>query len=419
MWQVLLAAAVAGSTGLVAKHFLAPAADLSKALDSDHAPELEAAEPSTPRATISVPNASECERSCGRSEDIFRFSSSGSSRAHSKGSRKKFGSGSRKSAGKKADGGDSGTAHSKSGRKFRICLKRRKTGKNVAPKCGLGLSKESSSFNYGLGVGIMYMMSTGKAEISRLNTAMDETAKVVKELKTELHRRRSSQNTQYLSSAKGSYGSSRRPAGKHSQLANKLRTENTEPNDTQMFPLPAVDDGEYASSVLTEEPEQEVMEMNQLEAELESELEKLPWSLGDMSCETQPYIAETEVAYAMDHEAGHEVPGSCQFSGVRPSELNQKLSRLLIEQQDSQITELETELNSTQSKLREKEAELQALKDCVRRLTNFSISNGSDDETDAHDGEEWTGNWDYSNGLRSDSAQSSRPVVGMKRPIDA
>lgn len=65
---------------------------------------------------------------------------------------------------------------------------------------------------------------------------------------------------------------------------------------------------------------------------------------------------------------------SNQSKGVLPSELDQKLCHMLIEQQENQIEELESELNSAQSKLREKEAELQALKDCVKRLTNFSLS---------------------------------------------
>lgn len=66
-----------------------------------------------------------------------------------------------------------------------------------------------------------------------------------------------------------------------------------------------------------------------------------------------------------------------QCSGVLPSELDQKLCHLLIEQQEGQIVELESELRQTHSKLHEKEAELQALKDCVRRLTEFSLGNAS------------------------------------------
>lgn len=68
---------------------------------------------------------------------------------------------------------------------------------------------------------------------------------------------------------------------------------------------------------------------------------------------------------------------SYQYNGVLPGELNQKLCHLLVEQQENQIMELETELHQAHSRLHQKEAELQALKDCVKRLTEFSLVNAS------------------------------------------
>lgn len=83
---------------------------------------------------------------------------------------------------------------------------------------------------------------------------------------------------------------------------------------------------------------------------------------------------QTEVS-AMDfHVAEGQNSDSYQFHGVVPAELDQKLCHLLIDQQEHQIMDLESELNLAQSKLNSKEAELQALKDCVRRLTAFSLS---------------------------------------------
>ena len=83
-------------------------------------------------------------------------------------------------------------------------------------------------------------------------------------------------------------------------------------------------------------------------------------------------LVQADVSYI--HVSGNEVLGSGLCNGVSPFELNQKLSHVLIEQQENQIMELESELHSTQSKLNQKEAELLALKDCVRRLTDFSLS---------------------------------------------
>lgn len=74
------------------------------------------------------------------------------------------------------------------------------------------------------------------------------------------------------------------------------------------------------------------------------------------------------------HEPEGQNSNSYQFHGVLPAELDQKLCHVLIEQQENQIVDLESELHLAQSKLHEKEAELQALKDCVKCLTEFSLS---------------------------------------------
>lgn len=146
-------------------------------------------------------------------------------------------------------------------------------------------SSDSSLFNWGLGVGIMYMMSAGKAEISKLNTAMDETAKVVQELKSELKRRKSSRNVQVLCTANEVTENSVKISDKHAvQVLIKSRTANRDLNDPKVLGFPLVDDGECTSSVLTEEQDAEVVEMDQLEAELESELQKLPWYNTEASC---------------------------------------------------------------------------------------------------------------------------------------
>jgi len=64
---------------------------------------------------------------------------------------------------------------------------------------------------------------------------------------------------------------------------------------------------------------------------------------------------------------------SSPFHAVSATELNQKLCQLKIEQQENQIAELESELYLARSKLQEKEAELQALKNCVTLLTELPL----------------------------------------------
>ncbi|KAI3780453.1 hypothetical protein L2E82_10434 [Cichorium intybus] len=131
-----------------------------------------------------------------------------------------------------------------------------------------------------------------------------------------------------------------------------LSKSSMETNDTEAYSFPTTEEGGGdASSMITEEPHEEVTEMDQLDTELESELQKL-------------HVSKPE---DLDLEFN-------QSRGVMPYELDQKLCRLLIEQQESQIVDLESELRHTNCKLLEKESELQVLKDCVKRLTEFYLT---------------------------------------------
>lgn len=124
---------------------------------------------------------------------------------------------------------------------------------------------DGSLFSWGLGFGMMYMMSAGKSEISKLNRTMDETAKVVQELKSELHRRKSSHRRKISDSVD------------QNEVMLKKASSEVRDTDTGVSILPAAcDDGECGSSALTEESGQPIPEMEQLEAELELELQKLP-----------------------------------------------------------------------------------------------------------------------------------------------
>ncbi|KAF5953837.1 hypothetical protein HYC85_006693 [Camellia sinensis] len=310
-------------------------------------------------------------------------------------------------------------------------------------------------------------------KLSRLNTAVDETTKVVQELKTEFSGRKSSRNLQVSSSKTEISTSPYKTRGKHTEpipqssienrdnvqdsgvfvtekgeCASSLLTEEPQQEVLEMDRLEAeleselqkllgcsteasgfegkisdicefntdihvqdsgvfvTEEGECASSVLTEEPQQEVLEMDRLEAELESELQKLPRCSTELLDKTEKYQTFNEDAsFEGFYKPDGQTSDSCQLSEVLPSELGQKLCHLLIEQQESQIVGLESELHWAQSKLHEKEAELQALKDCSR-----------DEESEAQKEEEKIiDHGDYDNKM---GPESKRSVVGMKRSMD-
>ncbi|KAB5552418.1 hypothetical protein DKX38_009729 [Salix brachista] len=340
MWNLLLTAAIAGSTGFIAKHvftnYHSPSEKCEQEKNLQEHPAFD-----------SPPGTKEChgyESNCDQ-EGIFRFSSSasGSRRRNKKKSslKEKPGVLCRRLKFATENLNKSGGLKGISGRKLCACSKKKRT--------------ESSLFGRGIDVGIMYMMSAGKAEI---------------------------------------------------KYAWWIET----PMIWELCGLTVVaDDVECPSSVLTEEPEPAVLEMDQLEAELESELQKLPWSSTETSGHevTRLKFGKAEVSSEgfCELEGANDV--SYQCSGVMPSELDNKLCHLLIEQQENQITGLESELNLAQSQLHEKEAELEALKDCHCF---------SDDEDEVQPELECNTEWDKNIQTGSESRKS---VVGMKRPIDS
>lgn len=437
MWQVVLAAAVAGS-GYVATR-LFPSNGDSAATDTDQTANYEFSEElkeqqqqitsigltgssvsisafHTPLLPTDSNESIDCENygsSLIAEDGTFRFSSTSSpkqTRVRS-GSRKKMQSscpGAKRIESEWAIVGRNEMAieQRKCGRRMTVCLKRRKTGKNSAAIRGSCFFKDNSSFGCGLSVGIMYMMAAGKAELSKLNAAMDETSKVVQELKGQVCKTKSFDTSQNATSLRSETIDSNQVRDKHTQARNnKSSKENRD------------DNGEYPSSVLTEEPETELLEMDQLEAELQFELQKLPFCTTQISGDEE-IISNFEDTKTSEKEMDEpEAQRSTLFNyqGVSPFELDKKLSQLFIKQQENQIEELESELDLAHSKLQEKEAELQAMKDCVRRLTQFSLSNASDEETEAAMEPERSRDWDYDNKRARDSKTS---VVGMKRAVD-
>ncbi|KAH7867204.1 hypothetical protein Vadar_030401 [Vaccinium darrowii] len=416
MWQLLVAAAVAGS-GFFANRFLNPYSSESES-NCSHNEDQQIF--TTPSKTKPQPSTTLVDSD----GSVFRFSSPGSrtGSGSKKLGKKKLGKGgnaegvksvgSEKKSERKCGGLD---CNGRSVRKFAVCVKKRRTSKCATDKCESRSSKDNSVFSWGLGVGLMYMMSTGKAEIGRLNTAMDETAKVVQELKTELHKRKSSRGLQFSSSTTETPAKLDLVSGRNTNPVIQSSSENGDNVQDSGFLL--TKGGGSASSVLTEEPQQEVVELDRLEAELESELQKLPWCSAEASgldARTSD-ICETDASIEGFCKPDGQDSSSYHLSGVLPSELDQKLCHLLIEQQESQIVVLESELHQAQSKLNEKESELQALKDCVRRLTEFSLATVSDEETEVQVEEEKTEDGVYNKEM---APESQRSMVGMKRAMD-
>ncbi|GMP50460.1 hypothetical protein CsSME_00017070 [Camellia sinensis var. sinensis] len=179
-------------------------------------------------------------------------------------------------------------------------------------------------------------------KLSRLNTAVDETTKVVQELKTEFSGRKSSRNLQVSSSKTEISTSPYKTRGKHTEPIPQSSTENRDNvQDSGVF---VTEKGECASSLLTEEPQQEVLEMDRLEAELEFELQKL------LGCSTEASGFEGKISDICEFNTEIHV----QDSGVFVTEEGECTSSVLTEEPQQEVLEmdrLEAELESELQKL--------------------------------------------------------------------
>lgn len=158
------------------------------------------------------------------------------------------------------------------------------------------------------------MMSAGKAEINKLNCAMDETAKTVQELKAEISRRASSHN-----------GTEAQRNNKHMEIIYNApsfpKPGTTSKNSNKSCCRSWTEEGDYASSVLTEDRQLEVLEIDQLEAELKFELQKLPLcAIESSDTEARTDFVEDEVLSNEVHQEECYKSNSFQHHGVSPSE---------------------------------------------------------------------------------------------------
>ncbi|KAH1258599.1 hypothetical protein GmHk_03G008282 [Glycine max] len=206
---------------------------------------------------------------------------------------------------------------------------------------------------------------------------MDKMAKTVEELKSELIIRKSSRAHQVLDYFGNIGMECCKMSGRDDEIMLKQTKSELRDNNVKFWNLPVNDNGECETSALTEDSDPLVLEMDQLEAELEfDQLQKLPGHPVDTNFHEEIRPKLDEVKFPKEgHDRIDDLNfNSSQYHGVSPSELNQKLCQLLIEQQKNQIAELESELNVAQSKLQEKEAELQALKNCITLLSELPLS---------------------------------------------
>ncbi|KAH9330849.1 hypothetical protein KI387_002957, partial [Taxus chinensis] len=242
--------------------------------------------------------------------------------------------------------------------------------------------------SYGLGIGVMFMISTGKQEINKLSLLISQTADLVQELKRQFAKK------DYLQNDEMQKGSCQAEILAFQEQKPRKATNCFGNNGSGSVGTPS-EENISSRSVITDASVRQIKGIAELEEAFQAELESMQVNfLKSNTSKHQGNISgiseSSSVAMVEGGLCANGLPGQCSSSGnkspvvqlnishldndgVSPYELDRHLRDLLEKQQEEKISELELELKSMEDKLCGKERELQQWKDRLRCLAEHSF----------------------------------------------
>lgn len=247
----------------------------------------------------------------------------------------------------------------------------------------LGFRKpcDEQLFNFGLGFGVVFMVTSSKKEIEKLRELQKQTERLVKDLKEEVSRRNFSNDSSQIVQNGEDMLSEHHYAKREIEDA-KDRMASVSQSSSGRLESGISENGcnSSAQSIITTESTPEHSGMAQLEAELEAELERMELNLtAEISCELETFSGsempgnivynDLDVSGTPGKKSSHDQENIDRANdGVSPIELERRLHELLQKRQEDHITELEADLKITEDKLVDKEKELSWWKERVCQL---------------------------------------------------
>lgn len=247
----------------------------------------------------------------------------------------------------------------------------------------LGFRKpcDEQLFNFGLGFGVVFMVTSSKKEIEKLRELQKQTERLVKDLKEEVSRRNVSNDSSQIVQNGEDLLSEHHYAKREIEDA-KDRMASVSQSSSGRLESGISENGcnSSAQSIITTESTPEHSGMAQLEAELEAELERMELNLtAEISCELETFSGsempgnivynDLDVSGTPGKKSSHDQENIDRANdGVSPIELERRLHELLQKRQEDHITELEADLKITEDKLVDKEKELSWWKERVCQL---------------------------------------------------
>ncbi|GLT76107.1 hypothetical protein SLA2020_477880 [Shorea laevis] len=250
----------------------------------------------------------------------------------------------------------------------------------VSSSLGLAIDPSSercrrdTSLNLGIGGSLLYLMAASKLEMNKMIELRIQMETVLQNVKEELQRKDAFCNIPPP------------PPETNEMFKYSAVPESAEGNNQLSSQIPPPSNTVLSDHCLESDmaKSEDCFEgMNQLEAELEMELERLQLCLdaekglgnppqGSMMVnEENTSLRTNSFSFSEVIDPANDIPEDCfeEQCGIPPFELERKLHELLEARQQEQIRELEAALECAKQKLREKEAEISWLKDTAHRLS--------------------------------------------------
>lgn len=237
-------------------------------------------------------------------------------------------------------------------------------------------SESESLVGFGVGIAVLFMVSSSKREIEKMGKVLKETEDLVSDMRKDLDERKARSHMPLVNV--GVVGNDNLPTVKIKYAAaQEQATPNTDCHIDSFCEDSLSDDDESIRSVLTEEHVQGDWHMSDLEAELEAELEIMKSNMeGNDSSQKQVNHAnsgECSAGYdSEDDNASSTLEVDEINYMVSTIELERKLWEVFQQRQEERIMELEGTLELALNKLHAKEKELLWWKDRACSLMEHS-----------------------------------------------
>ncbi|KAH7674994.1 hypothetical protein IHE45_08G109100 [Dioscorea alata] len=221
-------------------------------------------------------------------------------------------------------------------------------------------SKDVSSLNLGMGVGLIFLLVKSTTEFNKMTELRKEMEVLLRDVKCEIQKKDAvptHADSSSISFSVSDCSRNKNTSGNYRSSLCAIRTH-----------CPTEFDGSRLKCEIISESTQ-YLKMDQMEAELEAEFQRLHLGLEDDNSSVLPQHLETQLAdgssspteslseiFDGDEDINNE--GSSEQFGVSPRELERKLHELLEAQQQERIAELESALELAEQRLKEKEMEI-------------------------------------------------------------